>query len=144
MKKQIITTKNTYTVNGQNYANFEDLPENFQKMLEDKDQNGIPDQFDPLIAQAQEAQVNTITINGKSYNNWDEVPKNLQHLKDLPKKLKNSFPKNIPELLSQESAIESTAKSKNAFTLTIPKPSPVVLIFGLGMVITVVLVFLFS
>jgi len=39
-------TKTTYEYNGKKYDSLEDMPPEIQKLLEDKDDNGIPDSFE--------------------------------------------------------------------------------------------------
>ena len=59
-----------YQIGDKTYNSFEELPEQYQKLLEDKNKDGIPDRFQDGKSTVQSKYV----IDGKEYHSLEEIP----------------------------------------------------------------------
>jgi len=83
-----INKVNTYTVDGKEYASFDDLPDYAKDLLKDDDENGVPDILEGVSQQPNTHQSTStstiIEVNGKKYNSWVEVPEAYRKMMNFP------------------------------------------------------------
>ena len=73
--KKININSTKYSINGKEYDNINDIPEEFKKSLSDDDQNGLPDILADMLKNNSNA---SIQIDGKNYSSWEDVPEEYQ------------------------------------------------------------------
>jgi len=78
-------TEQKYKVGSKEYDSFEELPEKYKVLFEDKNKDGIPDLFEDIGGEGSivsSSVSHKIIINDKTYKTWDDVPEEFRHLKD--------------------------------------------------------------
>lgn len=103
-----------YYIDGEKYNSFQDIPESVRKRhdLEDRDGNGISDNFDEFHKDMERRSKSgsiptTIIINGKTYNSWDEIPPELEE----DKKSLQNFIKKHSETWEERNRSPATSHS---------------------------------
>ncbi len=81
--------KLNYVINRKKYERIEDVPSAFRHLLEDKNQNGVPDLLEGKPDTTIVTQSTQYVINGKTYSCLEDIPSDIRKFLDGKNKNEN-------------------------------------------------------